>query len=68
MEDKDISVFDKRDVKEPRILEGYKYTIYGYGNGMYTAWTIDSFLSLEGLLDTRTIPSVSIKYIEMEEE
>ena len=64
----EITVFDEREIKEPRLVEGNTYTIYGYGNGMYTAWTMDSFLSLEGLLDTKQMPSVNIKFIEMDED
>lgn len=61
---KDVALYDRRDIKEPKLLEGDTITIYGYGSGLTTVKLQDTSGIINKTVDTYNIPSIDIKYIE----
>lgn len=61
-----VSIFDGRDVKEPKLRKGDTVTIYGVGDGYNTEYTYRSglILGLPRDIETTKIPSIKIKYVK----
>lgn len=62
---KDVAVYDERDIKEPKLLEGDSVTIYGYGNGLTTIKVQDTSGWIPKTVDKYTIPAIKIKYLDI---
>lgn len=63
-EGKEITVYDERDVKEPKLLDGDTVTIYGYGNGLTTVKQKRQGLIFDETVNEYTIPSIAIKFLD----
>lgn len=61
---KTISVFDGREVKEPKFRPGDNVTIYGEGKGYNTQYKYQRglILGLPKNIETEKIPAISVKY------
>lgn len=66
MSGEEIAIYDERELKEPKLLEGDTVVIYGYGKGLTEIKTYDSSGIIPKVLDKRKIPAVSIAYIEIQ--
>ena len=60
-----ISVYDDRELQEPKLLKGDIVTIYGYGNGLTTIKVQDTSGLVPKTVDKYTIPSNDIKYVDI---
>lgn len=66
MSGNEIAIYDERELKEPKLLEGDTVIIYGYGKGLTEIKTYDYSGIIPKVLDKRKIPAVSIAYIEIQ--
>ena len=64
MSGNEIAIYDERELKEPKLLEGDTVVIYGYGKGLTEIKTYDKSGFIPKVIDKRKIPAVSIEYIE----
>lgn len=64
MSGNEIAIYDKRELKEPKLLEGDKVIIYGRGNGLTEIKTYDKSGIIPKTIDTRKIPAISVEFIE----
>ena len=62
--DNEISFYDSRETREPRIKEGDVITVYGVGSGLATMKTIDKSGIIPKTIDKYDIPSVNIWFIK----
>lgn len=60
-----IALYDEREVKEPKLLEGDSAIIYGFGDGLTTIKVKDTSGIIPKTVDKYTIPGVNIKYVEI---
>jgi len=65
MSGNEIAIYDERELKEPKLLEGDTVVIYGYGKGLTEIKTYDKSGFIPKVIDKRKIPAVSIEYIEI---
>lgn len=66
MSGNEIAIYDERDTKEPKLLEGDKAIIYGYGKGLTEIKTYDRSGIIPKVIDKRKIPAISIEFIEIQ--
>ncbi|MDO4332621.1 MAG: zinc-ribbon domain-containing protein [Eubacteriales bacterium] len=66
MSGNEIAVYDERETKEPKLLEGDKVIIYGYGNGLTEIKTYDRSGIIPKVIDKRKIPAITIEFIEIQ--
>lgn len=66
MSGNEIAVYDERETKEPKLLEGDKAIIYGYGNGLTEIKTYDRSGIIPKVIDKRKIPAITIEFIEIQ--
>lgn len=66
MSGNEIAIYDERELKEPKLLEGDTVIIYGYGKGLTEIKTYDYSGIIPKVLDKRKIPAVTIAYIEIQ--
>ena len=62
---KKVAIYDKREVKEPKLLDGDTATIYGYGDGLTTIKVKDTSGLIPKTVDEYTIPGINIEYVEI---
>lgn len=65
MSGNEIAIYDERELKEPKLLEGDTVVIYGYGRGLTEIKTYDKSGFIPKVIDKRKIPAISIAYIEI---
>jgi hypothetical protein len=63
MNGQELVVFDNREVREPRLLEGDTVTIYGYGGGLYKRQLKQQGLILDKVVEEWYSPEVRIEYV-----
>lgn len=59
-----IALYDRRETKEPKLLEGDSVAIYGYGKGLTTIKEQDVSGWIPKTVNEYSIPAIDIKYIE----
>ncbi len=64
MSGKEVIIYDKREVKEPKLREGDTVTIYGYGNGLSEIKLQDKSGWIPKTVEKYKVPSIQIEYIE----
>lgn len=64
MSGKEILIYDKREVKEPKLRKGDTVTIYGYGNGLSEIKVQDKSGWIPKTVEKYKVPSIQIEYIE----
>lgn len=62
----EIAIYDERELKEPKLLEGDTVVIYGRGKGLTEIKTYDKSGILPKVIDKRKIPAISIEFIEIQ--
>lgn len=60
-----IALYDEREVKEPKLLEGDSAIIYGFGDGLTTIKVKDTSGIIAKTVDEYTIPGINIQYVEI---
>lgn len=61
-----VAVYDEREVKEPKLLDGDVAVIYGYGDGLTTVKVQDTSGLIPKTVDEYTIPGINIEYVEVQ--
>ena len=61
-----VAVYDKREVKEPKLLDGDVAVIYGYGDGLTTVKVQDKSGLIPKTVDEYTIPGINIEFVEVQ--
>jgi|GEM_PF-3653609 len=60
----DLIVFDDREVREPRLVNGDKVTVYATGDGLGKMKIKEDRFIYEKTVDDYNVPQISIKYTE----
>lgn len=61
---KDISFYDAREIREPRLMVGDVVTICGFGDGLMTMKTVDRSGIIPKTINEYDIPSISLWFVE----
>lgn len=67
MGEKLLSVYDDREVMEPKFMPGDRVEIYGFGKGYDTVYTYEKsdLFGLPTNIDTQKVPSIGIRYAQI---
>ncbi|MCM1218809.1 MAG: hypothetical protein NC548_30360 [Lachnospiraceae bacterium] len=63
-EGQELAVYDKRAVREPRLMKGDKLTVYAYGNGLAKMQVKQKGLVFDKTIDEYEIPCINLQYLE----
>lgn len=62
----ELSIYDSREVREPRFMKGDTVTVYGTGNGLSTIKVKDGTGLFANVIDEYEIPSVKVLYTDLD--
>lgn len=62
----ELAVYDSREVREPRFLEGDTITVYATGNGLATMKIKQGFGIISRTVDEYEVPSIKVIYTDLD--